>query len=91
MRYVKGVLDGKHKDDNLFGTLLQAIVLKRDKEARGVGMQGFKFAPELTELAHITFTHSPRAYESLRHHFPLPTSRTLLCVFHQSSGNCDCD
>lgn len=81
MEYAKGVLDGKHKDDNVFGTLLQAIVLKRDKEIRGVGMQGFKFAPELIELAHITFTHSPRAYESLRHHLPLPTSRTLLCVF----------
>jgi hypothetical protein len=73
MQYVKGVLDGKHKDDKLFGALLQALVLKQEKEARGVGMQGFKFAPELTELAHITFTHSPRAYESLRDHLPLPT------------------
>jgi hypothetical protein len=81
MRYVKGVLDGKHKNDTLFGTLLQAIVLKQDKETRGASTQAFKFAPELIELAHIIFTHSPRAYESLRDHLPLPTSRTLLCVF----------
>ena len=81
MLYVKGVLDGKHKDDNLFGALLQAVVMKWDKEARGVSLQGFKFAPDLIELAHIVFTHSPHAYESLQEHFSLPTSWTLQCMF----------
>jgi hypothetical protein len=77
MKYTRGVLAGKYKGDDLFASVLQAMVLKRDKQERGVGMQNFKYTPDLVEFAHIIHTHSPKAYEFLRDHLPLPDSRTI--------------
>lgn len=77
VRYAKGVLSGEYRGDDLFGTLLQAVVVKRDKEQRGVGMQNFKYAPDLVEFAHIVQTHSSQAYKSLQEFFPVPDIRTL--------------
>ena len=48
------------------------MVLKREKQEKGVGMQNFKYAPDLLEFAHIIQTHSPKAYEFLREHLPMP-------------------
>ncbi|KAF8905727.1 hypothetical protein CPB84DRAFT_1823080 [Gymnopilus junonius] len=72
-----GVASGQYKGDDMFGYLLQAVVVKRDKEIRGVGMQNFKHKPDLVEFAHIIHTHSARAYNSLREFLPLPNPRTL--------------
>ena len=80
MKYVRGVLSGEYKGDDLFASILQAMVLKRDKEERGVGMQNFKHAPDLVEFAHIIHTHSPKAYDFLKGHLPLPDPRTLKYV-----------
>lgn len=76
IRYWKGVVSGDFKGDDLFGNLLQAV--KKNKESRGVGMQNFKYQPELVEFAQIIHTHSARAYNSLREFLPLPSPRTLL-------------
>jgi hypothetical protein len=84
MRYAQGVMSGKYKEDDLFGSLMQAVVLRRDKEERGIGMQGFKYAPNLVEWAHIVFTHSPRAYKSVQEYLPLPKARTLEYVIFWS-------
>jgi hypothetical protein len=56
------------------------MVSKQDKKQRGVGLQGFKYAPGLTEFAHIINTHSPRAYQSIRKILPLPTERSFQYV-----------
>ncbi|KAF8877790.1 hypothetical protein BD779DRAFT_1448231 [Infundibulicybe gibba] len=80
IKYTKGVISGKYQGNDLFGTLLQAVVVKRDKEQRGVGIQNFKYAPELIEFAHIVHTHSPRAYETIKEFLPVPSPRTLLYV-----------
>ncbi|GLB42721.1 hypothetical protein LshimejAT787_1201700 [Lyophyllum shimeji] len=77
MRYAMGVFSGKHKVDDLFASLLQAVVLKQEKEELGVGMQGFQYSEKLMEWAEIMFTHSPRAYENAQEHLPLPNPRTL--------------
>ncbi|KAF9459537.1 hypothetical protein BDZ94DRAFT_1381618 [Collybia nuda] len=77
MMYVRGVMSGKYKGDDFFATLIQAMVIKRDKQERGVGMQNFKYAPDLVEFSHIMLTHSPRAYESLRNILPIPDPRSL--------------
>jgi hypothetical protein len=53
------------------------MVSKHDKEERGVGMQGFHYAPGLTEFAHIINIHSPRAYQAIRNILPMPTVRSL--------------
>lgn len=81
IKYVQGVVSGKHKGNDLFGSLLQVMVLKADKENRGVGMQNFQYAPNLIECAHIVFTHSPKAYEFLQEHLAMPDPRTLRLVF----------
>jgi len=61
----------------MFGLLLQAVVVKHEKKAQNVGMQNFKYAPDLVEFAHIIHTHSVRAYEVLKEFLPLPNPRTL--------------
>ncbi|KAF8804265.1 hypothetical protein BYT27DRAFT_7011311, partial [Phlegmacium glaucopus] len=43
--YCKGVASGKYKGDDIFGLLLQAVVVKREKEAQNIGMQNFKYVP----------------------------------------------
>ena len=56
------------------------MVSRKDKERRGVGLQGFKYTPGLTEFAHIINIHSPRAYQAIRNILPVPTARNLQCV-----------
>jgi hypothetical protein len=62
------------------------MVAKQDKEERGVGLQGFRYAPGLTEFAHIINIHSPRAYQAIRNILPLPTPRSLQFVTCGFSG-----
>jgi len=37
IKYVQGVISGQYKGDDLFGSLLQAMVLKSDKDNRALG------------------------------------------------------
>ena len=76
IRYCKGVVSGKYKGDDMFGLLLQAVI-KREKEARSVGMQNFNYAPDLVEFAHVIHTHSAKAYKALREFLPQPNPCTL--------------
>jgi hypothetical protein len=80
MKYVRGVLGGKYRGDDLFASILQAVVLKHDKEERGVGMQNFRYTPELMEFSYIIQAHSPKAYEFLKQYLPMPNLRTIKCV-----------
>ena len=75
--YAKGVISGEFKSEYIFTGLVEAMVSKKDKERRGIGLQGFKYAPGLTEFAHIINIHSPRAYQAIRNILPLPTTRSL--------------
>ncbi|THH05194.1 hypothetical protein EW146_g9969 [Bondarzewia mesenterica] len=75
--FVKGVLQGDFASERVFLGLMEALVQKKDKELRGVGMQGFKYAPDVVEMAHIINIHSPRAYQAIRNAFPFPEKRTL--------------
>jgi hypothetical protein len=52
------------------------MVMKKNKEKRGTGLQGFKYAPGLKEFTHIINIHSPRAYRAFRNVLPLPTERS---------------
>jgi hypothetical protein len=77
IQYAEGIMSGKYKGDQFFASLLQAIVMKADKEDRGVGMQGFQYSPDLLEFSHIIATHSPRAYRFIKDYLPLPAPRTI--------------
>lgn len=52
------------------------MVTSKDKEKRGVGMQGFKYAPGLAEFGHIINIHSARAYRSIQNVLKLLTERS---------------
>lgn len=72
---INGVYGGSSAD--VFVQLLAAVVSVNDKEARGVGLQGFRYGPALQDFAHVIAIHSTRAYQAVRKILPLPTVRTL--------------
>jgi len=39
--YAKGVISGEFKSEYIFTGLVEAMVSKKDKERRGIGLQGF--------------------------------------------------
>lgn len=57
--------------------MIEAVVIQKDREECGMGMQNFRYAPAWDELCHIISIHSPRAYRSLREHLPMPSERTF--------------
>jgi hypothetical protein len=56
--YANGVISGEFKSEYIFTGLVEAMVSKKDKKQCGVGLQGFKYAPSLTEFTHIINIHS---------------------------------
>ncbi|KAI0728342.1 hypothetical protein C8Q72DRAFT_885517 [Fomitopsis betulina] len=70
-----GILKGKYANDNILSGLLEAFMLKNDKEAHGVGMQNFKWLSGYHEFVTIIRFHSPSAYWSLAQYLPAPTER----------------
>lgn len=63
--------------EDVFISMLEVLVLKRDKAARGVGLQNLKYGPNLIEFAHIIYSHSPVTYKKLKNSLPLPEPRVL--------------
>jgi hypothetical protein len=53
---------------------------KSDRENRNVGMQGFKYSPEVKGFAHRIDMRSPSAYRFIRDYLPLPTEEALRYV-----------
>ncbi|KAJ3833288.1 hypothetical protein F5878DRAFT_700127 [Lentinula raphanica] len=76
-RFVLGVISGKYDDEGVFLGLVHAMVQKKDKEERGVGMQNFQYTPEWDQFMHIASIHSPRTYEFIRSKFPGRTKRSF--------------
>lgn len=78
--FAKNVINGDYKEgtaEDVFVQLVEAMVTQSDKKKRGVGLQGFRYAPGLKELSHLIHTHSHRAYQAIRNILPLPTARSL--------------
>ncbi|KAJ8085469.1 hypothetical protein PM082_004285 [Marasmius tenuissimus] len=44
VRFTMGMLNGKYRDEHLAG-LIEALVIRRDREQRGVGLQGIQYPP----------------------------------------------
>jgi hypothetical protein len=77
VKYIKGVLSGKYQENNLFVSLLEALVLKGEREHRGTGIQKFKYPQNLVNFSHIILAIFPAAYRSISEYLPLPQSHTL--------------
>ncbi|KAJ6587364.1 hypothetical protein B0H10DRAFT_2234035 [Mycena sp. CBHHK59/15] len=77
IKFVQGTLQGKYTEFEVFGGLVEAMVMKTDKLERGVGMQNFKYPPAWDELCHIVQIHSPTTARALAEHFPVRTARNF--------------
>ncbi len=51
-------------------------MVKKDKITRGVGMQGFKYAPAFDEFMHLINIQSPKAYRFITQQIPGRTQRS---------------
>ncbi|KAJ7433411.1 hypothetical protein FB451DRAFT_1419699 [Mycena latifolia] len=76
-RFFQHVVSGKFKNDTVFRGIMQAKVLAKDREIRGVGNQNFKYDTDMDTLFGLIHTISPRAYRELAKHFPLRTERSI--------------
>ncbi|KAJ7438890.1 hypothetical protein B0H11DRAFT_2356551 [Mycena galericulata] len=77
LRYAIGVLSGKYKGDDIFGGLLNGMIIRAEKEEQGVGTQGMRYSPQVQEFWHILHMHSPRAFRFISKYLPAPTERTI--------------
>lgn len=64
----------------MFIGLVEAMVMKMDREERDVGMQNFKYPPEYDEFIHVLSIHCPRAHRFLREHLAACTKRSYRFV-----------
>jgi hypothetical protein len=46
-RYFQHVVNGDFKDDKVFNGIIQAKVMAKDREIKGVGMQNFKYNSDM--------------------------------------------
>ncbi|KAJ3780264.1 hypothetical protein GGU10DRAFT_279690 [Lentinula aff. detonsa] len=80
LKYTLGVLEGKFLDgkpNEFFGNLLKVMNMIQSKRECGVGMEGFKWSPLITQIAQTVSIISPAAYNALKTFIPLPEVRTL--------------
>ncbi|KAJ6545247.1 hypothetical protein B0H19DRAFT_1075591 [Mycena capillaripes] len=76
-RYFQHVINGDFKNDKVFNGIIQAKVMAKDREIRGVGMQNFKYDSDMDAVFGLIHTISPRAYRELQKHFPMRTERSI--------------
>ncbi|THH16648.1 hypothetical protein EUX98_g9269 [Antrodiella citrinella] len=76
-RYAAGVTQGKYSDNNVLSGLLQAMVMKQDRESRNVGMQNFTWPPAYDQFLHCLALESPSTYRLLAKHLPARSERSF--------------
>ncbi|KAJ6603972.1 hypothetical protein B0H10DRAFT_1821753, partial [Mycena sp. CBHHK59/15] len=86
-RFFQHVVSGKFKDDSVFRGIIQAKVLAKDREIRGVGNQNFKYDTDIDALFALIHTISPRAYWELAKHFPMRTECSIKFVVFTIRAN----
>ncbi|KAJ7229028.1 hypothetical protein GGX14DRAFT_616418, partial [Mycena pura] len=77
LRYVKHVLNGDFKDDNVFRGIVATKVLAKERQLKGRGMQNFKHSEDLDALGSMIHVISPRSYRELSSHLVLRTDRSI--------------
>jgi hypothetical protein len=76
-RFIQHVHSGHFKDAKVFIGLVEAMVVAKDKELRGHGMQNLKYNPHFNAFMHLVRTISPQAYRMLSLEIKTPTIRGL--------------
>ncbi|KAJ6622832.1 hypothetical protein B0H10DRAFT_2214142 [Mycena sp. CBHHK59/15] len=83
-RYFQHVVNGDFKDDTVFNGIVEAKVLGKTREIKGLGNQNFKHSEDVDAVFGLIHTISPRAYRELRKHLNLRTERSIKHVISKS-------
>jgi hypothetical protein len=75
VRFVRGVVKGEYKDKLIFLAMIQATVVARDRDSRGVGLQNMQYQPIYEEFTQMMALTSPQTYRLLAPHIQLPSLR----------------
>ncbi|TEB20216.1 hypothetical protein FA13DRAFT_1801216 [Coprinellus micaceus] len=65
-RTVKAFTASQFDDKPIITGLLEVVIIKVDKESRGVGLQGIKYPPGFDDWAHELSCINPEAYRSFK-------------------------
>jgi hypothetical protein len=76
-RTVKAFTAGQFDDKPIITGLLEVVIIKADKESRGVGLQGIKYPPGFDDWAHELSCINPEAYRSFKTVFGGRTERSF--------------
>ncbi|KAJ6582730.1 hypothetical protein B0H10DRAFT_1834517 [Mycena sp. CBHHK59/15] len=69
--YFQHVVNGNLKDDTIFNGILEAKVLAKTREIKGIGMQNLKHNEDVNPVFSLIHAISPRACRELSKHFTL--------------------
>lgn len=79
LRYALGVMNGTYKDPAILSGMLEAHMMRADRDREGKGMQNFQWnkAAEYDRLLHVLYIESPKAYRELSKHLPARSIRSF--------------
>ncbi|KAJ6608853.1 hypothetical protein B0H10DRAFT_1815010 [Mycena sp. CBHHK59/15] len=76
-RFFQHVVNGDFKDDTVFNGIVQAKVLGKTREIKGLGKQNFKHNEDVDAVFGLIHAISPRAYRELSKNFNLRSERSI--------------
>ncbi|KAJ7148708.1 hypothetical protein C8R43DRAFT_1236758 [Mycena crocata] len=76
-RYFQHVINGDFKNDTIFNGIIQAKILGKDREVKGLGKQNFKHNEDVDAVFGLIHAISPRAYREIAKHIPLRSERSI--------------
>ncbi|OCB83926.1 hypothetical protein A7U60_g9133 [Sanghuangporus baumii] len=77
VRYAKGVAAGHFKDHVVFTGLVNCMLERIDRTARGKKLTNFKYPPAFDAFIQTVYLVCPRAHRLLADHFPIRTERSI--------------
>ncbi|KAJ7222307.1 hypothetical protein GGX14DRAFT_558396 [Mycena pura] len=77
VRFVHGVIAGHFKDHKIFLGLVETMVLAKDRQLRGVGMQNFPYPPDFREWGAWIRMSSPRTYRNMAQQFRMESECSI--------------
>ncbi|KAF9019705.1 hypothetical protein BDZ89DRAFT_958998, partial [Hymenopellis radicata] len=77
LRFTQHVIDGHFKENKVFLGLVETLVVAKERDLRGVGLQNFKYPPDYREWIELVRTISPRLHRNMSLHFKVETQRSI--------------
>ncbi|KZV67782.1 hypothetical protein PENSPDRAFT_610974 [Peniophora sp. CONT] len=77
LRFAQGYADGQYASQDVVIGMIEALVLKNDRERKGKSLVGMRYSEALDAFAQSLFTLSPHAYRIFRNSFAGRTESSL--------------